>query len=188
MSKIQVLWPSSCCLKLSLSKRAEEKKYDKNKNVGLIRLTCLLTCLGKYFLPVKQFFFELIILARCYSMQHPLSQFPHKIAFSSWVFNNLRMTKIIYFSKNSDCGVNSEIGSYYSSQICMQIKENNYLKKCVLNQKIILMAKSEGTLCLSQGVSEYFRFIQCQNLHKSYFQFPLASLFAFGHCARVSLT
>lgn len=123
MSKIQVLWPSSCRLKLSLSKRAEEKKYDKNKNVGLIRLTCLLTCLGKYFLPVKQFFFELIILVRCYSMQHPLSQFPHKIAFSSWVFNSLRMTKIIYFSKNSDCGVNSEIGSYYSSQICMQIKE-----------------------------------------------------------------
>ena len=151
MSKIQVSWPPSCRLKLGLSKRAEEKKYDKNKNVGLIRLTCLLTCLGKYFLPVKQFFFELIILARCYSMQHPLSQFPHKIAFSSWVFNNLRMTKIIYFSKNSDCGVNSEIGSYYSSQICMQIKENNYLKKCVLNHKIIFMAKSEDTLCLSQG-------------------------------------
>ena len=128
MSKIQVLWLPSCRLKLRLSKRQKKKKYDKNKNVGLIRLTCLLTCLGKYFLPVKQFFFELIILARCYSMQHPLSQFPHKIAFSSWVFNNLRMTKIIYFSKNSDCGVNSEIGSY-SSQICMQIKENNYLKK-----------------------------------------------------------
>ena len=51
----------------------EEKKYDKNKNVGLIRMTCLLTCLGKYFLPVKQFFFELIILAHCYNMQHPLS-------------------------------------------------------------------------------------------------------------------